>query len=113
MNRFENRFLRRQKKSRYLWSVLLSVLILGVFWFGLSKVEATTAKEQEENLRSTIIRDISHCYAVEGTYPPSLSYMEEHYGLTYDKELFFVDYQPIGANLMPDLTIIRLNASED
>ena len=38
---------------------------------------------------------------------PSLSYMEEHYGLTYNEELFFVDYQPIGSNIFPNATIIR------
>ena len=28
-------------------------------------------------------------------------------GLTYDKNMFIVDYQPIGTNLYPDFTIIR------
>ena len=50
---------------------------------------------------------IVNCYCVEGTYPPSLSYLTEHYGLTYDKDLFFVDYQAIGSNIFPDVTVIR------
>ena len=52
-------------------------------------------------------RNIVHCYALEGFYPPSLEYMEEHYGLTYDKTLFIVNYQPIGTNIYPDYTVIR------
>ena len=48
------------------------------------------------------------CYAIEGRYPPSLEYMEEHYGLVYDKDIFFVDYQPIGSNLYPDVTVISI-----
>ena len=40
-----------------------------------------------------------------------LSYMEEHYGLTYDKDLFFVDYQPIGSNIRPDVTVISRKGS--
>ena len=33
-------------------------------------------------------------------------YIEENYGLTYDKDLFFVDYHPIGSNMRPDVTIL-------
>ena len=47
------------------------------------------------------------CYSIEGAYPESLEYMEEHYGLTYDKDVFFVDYQPIAGNLYPDYTVIK------
>ena len=61
---------------------------------------------QQESLEKAIARDIVQCYAIEGQYPPTLQYMEEHYGLTYDKDTFFVDYQPIAANLYPDYTVI-------
>ena len=39
-------------------------------------------------------------------YPPSLEYIKEHYGLFYNEELFYIDYQPIGSNIMPDVTIL-------
>ena len=48
------------------------------------------------------------CYALEGTYPPNLQYLEEHYGLTYDKKRFYVDYLAIGSNFFPDVTVIVL-----
>ena len=43
---------------------------------------------------------------MEGSYPESLQYLKEHYGLTYDDDKFFVDYQTLGSNIMPDVTII-------
>lgn len=81
-------------------------LFLIVFLLSLSSIQESTLEKQQESLESALIRDITHCYAVEGFYPPSLSYIEEHYGLTYDKELFFVDYRPVGSNMRPDVTII-------
>ncbi|MCB5577777.1 MULTISPECIES: hypothetical protein [Dorea] len=60
-----------------------------------------------ETLQSAVTRDITRCYAQEGTYPESLAYLKKHYGLTYDSSKYFVDYQPLGANIMPDVTIIR------
>ena len=44
---------------------------------------------------------------MEGTYPQSLDYLKEYYGLMYDEDLFFVDYQVMGSNILPDVTIIE------
>jgi hypothetical protein len=47
---------------------------------------------------------------VEGKYPESLDYLKEHYGLTYNEDLFFVDYRVSGSNILPDVTIIERKA---
>ena len=39
----------------------------------------------------------------------SLSYMEKHYGLEYDKDEFVISYEIIGSNRMPQVTVIPLN----
>ncbi len=88
-------------------SYLAYIGLFALFLYGVSSVGRTTVDKQEESLRTAMQRDITHCYAVEGFYPPSLEYIEEHYGLTYDKDRFFVDYQPIGSNIVPNVTIIR------
>ena len=41
-----------------------------------------------------------------GRYPESLKYLEEHYPLRYDKEKYFIGYEVLGENIMPDITII-------
>lgn len=86
--------------------LLLFLVFLGVFLYGLSTLEGSTSEKQRASLEAALHRSIVQCYAVEGTYPPSLDYLEENYGLTYDKERFFIDYLSIGSNLMPDVFII-------
>ena len=66
-----------------------------------------TRKRQKESLENAVMRDVTYCYTVEGAYPESLEYLEEHYGLTYDEDLFFVDYRISGANIFPDITVIE------
>ena len=39
--------------------------------------------------------------------------MEEHYGLSYDKDLFFVDYQPVAANIRPDYFVLLLKEEKE
>lgn len=82
------------------------LLILLIFIYSLSSISKTTVLKQQESLENALSKDITHCYAVEGFYPPSLSYLETQYGLTYDKDLFFVDYRPVGSNIRPDVTIL-------
>lgn len=89
--------------------VLILVAILAVFvLFSNSMVDTNTAREKEI-LENAIDRSITQCYALEGVYPADLAYLEENYGLIYNKEQFFVDYQYIGGNLRPDITIIERN----
>ena len=66
-------------------------------------------KDGQAVTEAALRRDIVHCYATEGFYPPSLEYLEEHYGLTYDKNRYWVDYQPVGSNLMPDITVLEIH----
>lgn len=106
-----NRFAKKKGVLRFLRKIKFSVVIfLGLIilvLYGLGNVSTMTKEKQAESLRSALNRSIVHCYCVEGTYPPSLDYLIEHYGLTYDTDDFYIDYQPIGGNLKPDVTIIE------
>ena len=107
MNRFESSNVKKGilKKLNYSW--ILFALVILFFFYGMGSLSDYNAANQKEILSDAITRDIIHCYSVEGSYPPSLEYIEEHYGLTYDHKRFLIDYQPIGSNLMPNVTIIE------
>lgn len=98
-------FLQKFKKVRITF-ILCFVLILFFLYFTYHMNQSNLDK-QYESLNLALQHDIVHCYAVEGTYPPSLQYMVEHYGLLYDHDLFYVDYQPIGSNIYPNYEIIK------
>ena len=82
-------------------------MFIAIFLFSITSVSNGNEKRQEEILLNALERDIMHCYALEGYYPPSLSFIEEHYGLTYDKDKYIVDYRPIGNNIYPNLSVIK------
>ena len=50
------------------------------------------------------------CYAIEGFYPQSLSYLEDKYGLYLDRENYIIDYRFTGSNIMPDITVFEKEA---
>lgn len=100
---------RKQKDSRtrMLLSACVFLVIIFVFFQGISSISSGTRKRQRESLENAVMRSVTHCYAVEGAYPSDLDYLKQNYGLTYDEDLFFVDYRTIGSNILPDITIIE------
>lgn len=111
MNRFG--YGKQSKQApKFLLSVCLFCFIFFLFIQGISSLSSGTKKRQKESLENAIMRNITYCYSVEGAYPESLDYLKEHYGLTYDEDLFFVDYRVSGSNILPDVTIIERKAKE-
>lgn len=96
------------------YMTLLSVFCLVVFLFlfvkAMDNIGSANDAEQADILEQALTRSITACYALEGAYPPDISYLVEHYGLTYDNTEYFIDYQYIGSNLRPDVTIIKKDA---
>ncbi|MCH5276086.1 MAG: hypothetical protein J1E65_09605 [Lachnospiraceae bacterium] len=105
-NRFDQNRINPLSRLIYLLPLLGFIALFILFYRGISSVSDTTTDKQMESLENALNRSIIQCYAVEGAYPPSLEYIKEHYGLIYDEDLFYVDYQPIGSNIMPDVTIL-------
>ena len=89
------------------FSILFFVVLIIYFVFAINGISEDTVDRQQSSLELALNRGIVSCYSVEGTYPPNLDYLVNHYGLLYDKDTFFVDYQAIGSNIYPDVTIIR------
>ncbi|GAA6493645.1 MAG TPA: hypothetical protein H9782_05155 [Candidatus Bariatricus faecipullorum] len=104
------RFERKKQKNLFgnlFVSLALFALVIALFYSGVTSLSERTVSEQKETLETALHRAAVYCYSIEGTYPESLEYLETVYGITYDKSRFFVDYQVLGSNLMPDITVIE------
>lgn len=87
-------------------SIAFFVCVFLVFYFGVSTMSERTTLQEKGTLETAINRGVVHCYAIEGSYPTDLQYLVNNYGLVYDSDKYFVDYQTLGSNIMPDITII-------
>lgn len=105
----KQRFSMTQKntgRKNLIVTLVIFCIVIACFLSFWSNMVQRTKDEEITTLENALTRSISHCYAIEGVYPTSLQYLKDNYGLIYDEESFFVDYQPTGANIMPDFTII-------
>ena len=94
--------------TKLLASLLIFMICFSAFFAGLSGVSDESYEKQIETLSLALNRSIAHCYAFEGHYPESLDYLKNHYGISYDSDKFFVDYQVYGENIFPDISIVPL-----
>lgn len=99
------------KKKHTLHTLIISVVVSASLIILLAimsgRIQSSSESEQQVILENAVSRSITQCYALDGAYPPDINYLVEHYGLTYDSSQYFIDYQYIGANIPPDVTIIR------
>ena len=107
MNRFEQKHISFGRSLLFLLPVLAFLILFVLFIQGVSSVSESTLSKQQESLETALERSISQCYAVEGSYPPTLEYLKQHYGLLYDEDSFFIDYEYYGSNLLPEVTVLR------
>ena len=111
MARFE--YQKKQHTYRkFIISVCVFLLIVLLFYQGIESLSSGSVRRQRESLENALNRSITYCYAVEGSYPASLAYLEDHYGITYDHDKYLVTYEVVGSNLMPDVDVIPLKGGE-
>lgn len=102
-------------RRRPVWLSLLGGVLLPViavaallcFAMALNSLDGGRAEESRRQLEESLRRGCVACYAAEGVYPPTLSYLEQHYGLQIDKERYTVRYSAFAENLMPDITVLE------
>ncbi|WP_026508929.1 hypothetical protein [Butyrivibrio sp. MC2013] len=88
--------------------LIISIIMLILFNLGIDSIGMKSLYYRQDSLSNALRKDIAQCYAIEGFYPPSLEYIREHYGLSYDEEVFFIDYSAFGSNIYPDVTILNI-----
>lgn len=103
--------LKKQKQNSAV-SVLVPVVsfafIFSIMLYGIIAVSDTGSRAGANAIRTAVNRYILHTYASEGQYPPSLEYIQDKYGLTYDSNKYIIDYQISDTSVMPVVTVTEV-----
>ena len=82
-------------------AIALFLLIRSVSGYG-----ATNNALSKANVQDIVETYAIQCYASEGSYPPDIQYLVDHYGLILDEERFIYDYDIFASNVKPEIIII-------
>lgn len=103
--------LKKGERSGWKRQILFPAVIFGVvagIGIGAGIYFEDMSNMQNINLlRQSTKRAVVQCYAIEGAYPPDVEYLEENYGLEYNHEKYFIDYEIFASNIMPNVDVFE------
>lgn len=95
------------KRRGWLIALCVMALMVGAFYFAAAFNARNAVEEQRALAQDAITRALVTCYAIEGRYPSSLSYLEENYGVDVDQERFAVFFSSFADNVLPTVRVVE------
>ena len=93
--------------KRDIGAILIFVVLIIAFIFLVNTITTRGDGRELEIVRDAVKNAALTCYAVEGMYPDDLTYLREHYNLSYNEERYIVYYNPLASNLMPSIKVVE------
>ena len=104
------RNVRGMVRSTIFLIVMLSIVLF--FFAATDNLKEGSREEEKKQLEEAIRKAVVACYAMEGVYPPDITYVKERYGLQINEERYLVVYDIFAENLMPEITVLERNYEE-
>lgn len=96
----------RVRRRRFVASIVACVLAAAIAWFAWTAISADLREQGAESMRQVILDAAVQCAAIEGSYPATLSYLENHYGVTVNHDDYVITYEAFASNVMPTVTVV-------
>lgn len=100
---------KKQKGPGPFSNIFALLLFIGYLWVVIastSNLSETALAEGAEATLNSIQRASILCYATEGYYPPTLDYIEKHYGVQIDYTHYAVRYEIFASNVIPTIRVM-------
>ncbi len=91
-------------------ALIVFAAVICLFVAGISDTAKTNDEQAMQQLQQNIERAAKNCYATEGFYPASVSYLKEHYGVKIDEDKYAVLYELLGSNIMPYVKVVKVGS---
>jgi hypothetical protein len=92
-------------------SLLIITIIMCVVYFSIDQVGFEF--KRTEQIRDSVMSSVVTCYALEGSYPDDLAYLQENYGLQLDTDKYIYHYEKFASNILPDVRVfVKLQGVE-
>lgn len=100
----------RHGPSTYAQLLALPFMIIAILLLTLALIQFQNQRTLTniDTEKETIVKYAIQCYASEGSYPPSLEYLEANYGLILNRDRYLYYYEIFASNVLPDIRVIPL-----
>jgi len=94
----------RHRRHRIVAGLCVACAIVAAIILGA--VRANAREQGAVAVRDSILRAAQQCCAAEGSYPGSLDYLEDHYGLTINHDDYVISYESFASNVTPSVVVV-------
>ena len=98
------------KYGKIIAALVLAAVITAAVCASMPAIRETKQdieRRREEAIKQSVLNAALQCYAVEGIYPDSLDYLEDHYGVLINHELYIVSYECAASNISPQVMVLK------
>ena len=96
--------------SKVLLMFIFLVVVVGVMIWSTIGVSRQVQTDRAQFLSDAVRRSAVQCYALEGRFPDTVDYLEEHYGLIIDRSHYAVYYENMGGNILPQIRVVVIGS---
>lgn len=96
------------KTIQLMITVFIMIIVIVLLISGLSTYGEKYTTVETDRIQSVVEQYAVQCYATEGAYPPSLEYLETHYGLILNLEKYIYEYEAVAENIKPSIRVFSI-----
>ena len=95
----------RRRRNRIIVAIIIIAIVVAAVlaYFG---VTLGMREQAAASIRTSILDAAKQCAAIEGSYPPSLTYLEDNYGLRVSQNDYVITYDVFASNIMPTVLVL-------
>ncbi|MGN0035339.1 MAG: hypothetical protein ACI364_06400 [Coriobacteriales bacterium] len=94
---------RRRRLGVVLAAIAACAIVVALL---VGAVRASAREQGAVNMRDAIVESAKQCCAVEGSYPTSYQYLEDHYGLRVNERDYVITYESFASNVLPNVVVV-------
>ena len=98
-----------RRGRRGVWAtaaVVVALVCVIAVALAFAAAQASLQEQGAESVRQAVLSAAAQCCAVEGSYPSTIEYLEQHYGLSVNHEDYAIMYEAFASNVAPTVTVV-------
>ena len=96
----------KRRQAVLVAAAIAVVVCLAAIALAFSTANESLREQGAESVRQAVLDAAAQCCAVEGSYPSTLEYLEQHYGLSINHDDYAVMYEAFASNVTPTVTVV-------
>ena len=95
----------RRRRAKRLATFVIVVALAVLVACALVIAQKSAREQATISVRESVLNAAKQCCAVEGSYPSTLQYLEDNYGLTVNHDDYVVSYEWFADNVLPSVVV--------